>query len=55
MSGQLDKVGTGFLAGLVANTPVLPEAGTVTYVDIDDTVKATYGYAKQGAGYGYSG
>src|SRR5664280_1107332 len=27
----------------------------VAYVDIDDTVKATYGYAKQGAGYGYSG
>ena len=24
-------------------------------IDIDDTVKATYGYAKQGAGYGYSG
>jgi len=27
----------------------------VAYVDVDDTVKATYGYAKQGAGFGYSG
>ncbi|MFE7246149.1 hypothetical protein ACFU9C_50890, partial [Streptomyces sp. NPDC057580] len=24
------------------------------YVDIDDTIRRTYGYAKQGAGYGYS-
>jgi hypothetical protein len=30
-------------------------ADRVAYVDIDDTVKATYGYAKQDAGYGYSG
>src|SRR5664280_1064205 len=35
--------------------PALPGADRVAYVDIDDTVKATYGYAKQGAGYGYSG
>jgi hypothetical protein len=27
----------------------------VTYLDVDDTVRATFGYAKQGAGYGYSG
>jgi hypothetical protein len=27
----------------------------VTYLDIDDTIRATFGYAKQGAGYGYSG
>ena len=25
------------------------------WLDIDDTVEATYGYAKQGAGYGYTG
>ena len=30
-------------------------AQPVTYLDIDDTVRATFGYAKQGAGYGYSG
>ena len=28
---------------------------TVAFVDIDDTVRETHGYAKQGAGYGYSG
>ena len=27
----------------------------VTFVDIDDTVRQTYGYAKQGAGRGYTG
>jgi hypothetical protein len=27
----------------------------VTYLDIDDTVRSTFGYSKQGAGYGYSG
>jgi len=30
-------------------------APTRSPTSIDDTVKATYGYAKQGAGYGYSG
>ena len=30
-------------------------AGQVAYLDVDDTIRATYGYAKQGAGYGYSG
>ena len=32
-----------------------PRVEPVTYLDIDDTVRATYGYAKQGAGFGYSG
>jgi hypothetical protein len=52
---QLDKVAASFLVGLTRNAPVLRDAGVVTYLDVDDTVKATYGYAKQGAGYGYSG
>jgi len=34
---------------------VLRDAGVVTFLDVDDTVKATHGYTKQGAGYGYSG
>ena len=34
---------------------MLSGADQLTYVDVDDTVKATYGYTKQGAGYGYSG
>ncbi len=43
------------LTGLAARTPLLAGASQVAYVDVYDTVKATYGYAKQGAGYGYSG
>jgi hypothetical protein len=33
----------------------VPGGVEVTYLDIDDTVRETYGYTKQGAGYGYSG
>jgi hypothetical protein len=33
---------------------LLPGADQAAYVDIDDTIRRTYGYAKQGAGYGYS-
>src|SRR5450759_1364037 len=49
---QLDAVAGRLLA---RRSPLLPGADRVADVDIDDTVKATYGYAKQGAGYGYSG
>ncbi|MFJ8349492.1 hypothetical protein ACIQ9J_24650 [Streptomyces sp. NPDC094153] len=28
--------------------------GTVAYLDLDDTIKPTHGYAKQGVGYGYN-
>ena len=34
---------------------MLPGVATVAYVDVDDTVKPTFGYAKQGAGRGYTG
>ena len=52
---QLDAVAARLLPELARRSPLLPGADRVAYVDIDDTVKATYGYAKQGAGYGYSG
>ncbi len=52
---QLDAVAARLLAALAAQTPLLPGAGEVAYVDIDDTVRATHGYLKQGAGFGYSG
>ena len=52
---QLDAVAAGLLAELAAQTPLLVGAGQVTFVDIDDTIRATHGYAKQGAGFGYSG
>jgi hypothetical protein len=52
---QLDAVAARLVANLAARAPVLPGAGEVAYLDVDDTVRATYGYAKQGAGYGYCG
>lgn len=56
---QLDAVNSRFLANLQtgtmqAGTPLLPGADELVYLDIDDTIRQTYGYAKQGAGYGYS-
>jgi hypothetical protein len=52
---QLDAVAAGLLARLAAATPLLPGADQIAFVDIDDTVRQTYGYAKQGAGRGYTG
>jgi Transposase DDE domain group 1 len=51
---QPHAVARRLLPQLAAHTPLLPGAAGVAHVDIDDTVKRTYGYAKQGAGYGYS-
>ena len=42
-------------AGLAQHSPVINSSDPVTYLDVDDTVRTTFGYAKQGAGYGYSG
>ena len=52
---QLDKVAAAVLVTLARHTPLLRDADQVMFVDVDDTVKRTYGYAKQGAGYGYTG
>ena len=52
---QLDAVAARLLTRLVTATPVLPDAQKVVFADIDDTVRQTYGYAKQGAGRGYTG
>ena len=51
---QLDAVAARFLVNLTAQVPVLAGAGQAAFLDIDDTIKATYGYQKEGAGYGYS-
>lgn len=51
---QLDSVASGVLAGLAQRTPLLPGADELTFIDVDDTMAPTYGYAKQGAGYGYN-
>jgi hypothetical protein len=52
---QLDAVAARLLSALARAAPVLPGADQYTIVDIDDTVRATYGDAKQGAGRGYTG
>jgi hypothetical protein len=51
---QLDSVAAAFLTALAGSAPLLPGAGQVTYLDLDDTMRQTHGYAKQGAGYGYN-
>ena len=51
---QLDAVAARFVANLAAHTPLLPGADQIAYVDVDDTMRQTHGYAKQGAGYGYT-
>jgi len=52
---QLDAVASRLLIGLAGQAPLLPGAAELAYVDVDDTVRQTYGYAKQGAGRGYTG
>ena len=52
---QLDSIASAFLARLAEASPLLPDVGTITYVDVDDTVREVHGYAKQGVGFGYSG
>jgi hypothetical protein len=42
---QLDAVAARFLAGLARCAPLLPGAEAVAYVDVEDTLRATHGYA----------
>jgi hypothetical protein len=52
---QLDAVASRLLINLTGRAPLLRGADELAYVDIDDTLRQTYGYAKQGAGRGYTG
>lgn len=52
---QLDAAAGRWLVNLAAAAPITAGIDELALVDIDDTVKATYGYQKQGAGYGYPG
>jgi hypothetical protein len=52
---QLDAVASRLLIGVTRRAALLPGADRLAYVDVDDTVRQTYGAAKQGAGRGYSG
>jgi hypothetical protein len=46
---QLHRVHRQFLAALARQTPLLPGAGQVMFIDIDPTHRRVYGHAKQGA------
>ncbi len=52
---QLHAVNRALLGGLGARVPSLVGAGDLAFVDLDDTIGQVHGYAKQGAGFGYSG
>ena len=52
---QLDAVASRLLINLAGQVPLLRGADELAYVDVDDTLRQTYGYAKQGAGRGYTG
>ena len=55
---QLDQVSAGVLAGLTGQVPGLLAGGRagegMVFIDVDDTIRAVHGYAKQAAGFGYS-
>jgi len=56
---QLDAVGGRLLAGLADRVPGLLAGGThsegIAFIDVDDTIRQVHGYAKQAAGFGYTG
>ena len=53
---QLDAVASRFLTRLADQAPRLVTGGEEqVLVDVDDTVVEVHGYAKQGAGFGYTG
>jgi hypothetical protein len=51
---QLDAVAARLLEGLAARTPLLVGLQGPVLVDLDDTIVEVHGYAKQGAGFGYT-
>jgi hypothetical protein len=52
---QLEKVNRRMLARLAAHTPMLlPDVATVAFIDVDSMQRRTYGYHKQGSGFGHT-
>ncbi len=52
---QLDAVASRFTAALATHAPIVARGAAISYLDIDDTLRATHGYARQGAGNGDTG
>ena len=55
---QLGAVAVGFLTALAQLVPLLTghndHRDAVCWLDVDDTMRETHGYQKQGVGYGYN-
>ncbi|MFJ2033151.1 hypothetical protein [Streptosporangium sp. NPDC087985] len=51
---QIEKVSRALPARLAAHTPLLPGADVLAFLDVDSMQKRTYGYAKQGSGFGHT-
>jgi hypothetical protein len=48
---QLDAVAARFLAGLARHSPLIAPGAAVTYLDVDDTLRATYEGPQRAAGH----
>jgi hypothetical protein len=51
---QLERAGRELLARLSRQSPLLPGADVLAFVDIDSTQKRVYGHKKQGAKFGHT-
>lgn len=51
---QLGQVARLLLPALAEHTPLLPGARVLAFLDIDSMQRRTYGYAKQGSGFGHT-
>ena len=51
---QLHSASRGLLGGLAQRVPGLLAGGDLVFVDVDDTIREVHGYAKEGAGFGYT-
>jgi hypothetical protein len=51
---QLEKVNRQMLVALAVHTPLLPDADVLAFIDVDSMQRRTYGYAKQGSGFGHT-
>jgi hypothetical protein len=52
--GQLERAAREFLITLAGQSPLLPGAGTLAFIDVDSMQKRVYGHKKQGARFGHT-
>jgi hypothetical protein len=51
---QLERAGREFLSELARQSPLLPGADVLAFIDIDSMQKRVYGHRKQGARFGHT-